>query len=38
MIATKIFRIITAKAFAFRMKVITSRLSASGTFLKTAFS
>jgi hypothetical protein len=38
MIATKIFRIITAKAFAFRMKATIAKLSASGSFLKTAFS
>jgi hypothetical protein len=34
MIATETFRIITAKAFAFRMKATTARLSASGSFLK----
>jgi hypothetical protein len=38
MITIEIFRIITAKAFAFRMKATTAMLSASGSFLKTAFS
>jgi len=38
MITIEIFRIINAKAFAFRMKATTTRLSASGSFLKTTFS